>query len=304
MSLPRQIVPGRVYLLTRRCSERRFLMRPDAATSNAFVYCLAVSAQRFGVEVLAFGTMANHHHIVAVDRDGRLPDFLQYFHRLFAAHQNVLRGRWESFWAASEQASAVELVGPEDILEKMVYAILNPVKDNIVDQLHHWPGPNAFAAILEGTSLVATRPARFFRRDGPLPEAARLSLTRPPGFEHMSAADFSALLRRRVLDAQEKARADRLARGVRVLGRKAVLAQHWNDRPRSQEPRRRISPRVACRSRWARIEALQRNKAWHSAYVEARAAWLAGDREAVFPAGVWQLCRHAGVRCAPHPPPS
>src|SRR5262245_14325995 len=117
MSLPRQIVPGRTYLLTRRCSERRFFMRPDAATSNAFIYCLAVSAERFDIDVIAFCAMTNHHHIVAVDRNGRLPDFLQYFHRIFAAHQNVLRGRWESFWAASEAPSAVELVGLEDVLD-------------------------------------------------------------------------------------------------------------------------------------------------------------------------------------------
>jgi hypothetical protein len=29
MSLPRAIVPGRRYMITRRCSERRFFMRPD-----------------------------------------------------------------------------------------------------------------------------------------------------------------------------------------------------------------------------------------------------------------------------------
>src|SRR5262245_49626805 len=190
MSLPRQIVPGRVYLLTRRCSERRFMMRPDPATSNAFVYCLAVSAQRFDVDVIAFGTMANHHHVVAIDRKGRLPDFLQFFHRIFAAHQNVLRGRWESFWTASEQASAVELVGPDDILDKMVYAITNPVKDHIVDQVQHWPGPEALTAIVKGVPLIAQRPSRFFRPDGPLPDRATLPLIRPPGFEHMSHADF------------------------------------------------------------------------------------------------------------------
>jgi REP-associated tyrosine transposase len=279
-------------------------MRPDAATSNAFVYCLAVSAQRFDVDVIAFGTMANHHHVVAVDRKGRLPEFLQFFHRLFAAHQNVLRGRWESFWAASEQASAVELVGPDDILDKMVYAITNPVKDHIVDQVHHWPGPDAHAAITQGVPLVARKPQRFFRPEGPLPEDVSLSFVRPPGFEHMSKVAFSELLRRRVLDAEDQARAERLAKGIRVLGRKAVLSQHWNARPRSQEPRRTISPRIACRSKWARIEALQRNKAWDAAYRHARSRWLAGDRDVLFPAGVWQLARHAGVRCEPHPPPS
>ena len=29
MSLPRAIVPGRRYMITRRCCERRFFMRPD-----------------------------------------------------------------------------------------------------------------------------------------------------------------------------------------------------------------------------------------------------------------------------------
>ena len=34
MSLPREVLPGRCYLITRRCTQRTFLMRPDAATNN------------------------------------------------------------------------------------------------------------------------------------------------------------------------------------------------------------------------------------------------------------------------------
>jgi putative transposase len=45
MSLPHAVIPGRRYLVTRRCSERRFLMRPDPETNNAFVYCMALPAQ-------------------------------------------------------------------------------------------------------------------------------------------------------------------------------------------------------------------------------------------------------------------
>ena len=37
MTLPREVVPGRDYMITRRCSERRFFLRPDAATNNAFI---------------------------------------------------------------------------------------------------------------------------------------------------------------------------------------------------------------------------------------------------------------------------
>ena len=37
MPLPREVVPGRIYLITRRCTQRQFLLRPDAATNDAFV---------------------------------------------------------------------------------------------------------------------------------------------------------------------------------------------------------------------------------------------------------------------------
>jgi putative transposase len=103
-------------------------MRPDQATSDAFLYCLALAAERFDIGLVAFIANSNHWHGVVVDRKGCLPEFLHFFHLLFAKHQNCLRGRWENFWA-SEQTSAVELVGSEDVLEKIGYVLCNPVKD-------------------------------------------------------------------------------------------------------------------------------------------------------------------------------
>src|SRR5690348_1149584 len=38
--LPRQVLPRQFYLITRRCTQRQFLLRPDAPTNNAFLYCL------------------------------------------------------------------------------------------------------------------------------------------------------------------------------------------------------------------------------------------------------------------------
>ena len=71
-----------------------------------------------------------------VDNHGRLPQFLEHFHKLYGKHQNALRGRWEAFWA-SEQTSVVELVKPEDVLAKMVYAIANPVTGHLVQRDTH-----------------------------------------------------------------------------------------------------------------------------------------------------------------------
>jgi hypothetical protein len=39
-------------MITRRCTQLQFLLRPDEETNNAYLYCLAVAAKRFRNEVL------------------------------------------------------------------------------------------------------------------------------------------------------------------------------------------------------------------------------------------------------------
>ena len=296
MSLPRAIIPGRRYLITRRCSERRFLMRPDRETNNAFVYCMALAARKSHVSIVCVGTTSNHYHAVVVDQHGRLPEFLEHFHKLFAKHQNCLRGRWEAFWA-SEPTSIVELPNAEDVLAKMAYAIANPCSSHLVEHVHLWPGVESFSAIDQNLPLVASKPARFFDPDNDdLPDVIQLHFRRAPGFERLRHDKYAELVRGQVAQAEAKAAAERLDKGIKLLGRKTVLAQRWGDRPHTHEPRRELSPRVACRNKWARIEALQRNKIFLDRYRGARADHLAG-RHALFPHGTWWLCRYAGLEC-------
>ncbi len=152
-------------MITRRCTQRQFLMRPDRDTNNAFIYCLAFAAQRCNVRVLFTVAMSNHHHTGIEDTGGNYPAFLELFHKLFAKCQNALRGRWENFWS-SEQTSVVRLVDANDVKNKMVYALSNPVKDGLVEKAHHWPGATSLSALTHGTSLSASRPKHFFRDEG------------------------------------------------------------------------------------------------------------------------------------------
>jgi REP element-mobilizing transposase RayT len=294
MSLPRQVLPGRFYLVTRRCTQRQFLLRPDAATNNAFTYCLIEAAQRTQVDVLLPCAMSNHHHTVIYDRFGRYPEFAEHFHKMFARSQNALRGRWENFWS-SEQVCVVRLVGRDDVMDKLVYTATNPVKDGLVDRVYHWPGVNGLRALLTGRCLRAVRPWHFFRRDGAMPEAVELRLTIPP--ELGPEAEVLEELRQRVIAAELSIAAERQRTGQRVYGRRAVLRQAWWERPTSFEPRRNLRPRVAARSKWARIEALQRNRAFLIDYAAAREGWRCGSTVR-FPAGTYWLGRFAGVPIA------
>ena len=197
MSLPREVLPGQTYMITRRCTQRQFLMRPDRETNNAFIYCLAEAAARFDIEVLFTVAMSNHHHTGIYDRSGHFPAFLEHFHKLFAKCQNALRGRWENFWS-SEQTSVVRLVDPHDAIEKLVYALTNPVKDGLVEKAHHWPGVSSLGAIVHGKPFVASRPKHFFRDEGVMPETVVLTFARPRGFEQMNAEIGRASCRERV----------------------------------------------------------------------------------------------------------
>ncbi|HEX2685771.1 MAG TPA: hypothetical protein VHN14_04100 [Kofleriaceae bacterium] len=291
---PRQVLPGQFYMITRRCQQRQFLLRPDEATNNAFTYCLSEAAQRCQVEVLLPCAMSNHYHAVIFDRYGRYPEFVEHFHKLFARSQNALRGRWENFWA-SEPVCVVKLVGREAVLDKLVYTATNPVQAHLVERVHHWPGVNGLTALLAGRPVRATRPLHFFRPEGPMPKAVEMPLTIPP--ELGPEEEVLAELRDRVRAVEAERAAERQRTGGRVVGRRAVLAQSWRSQPASHEPRRTLRPRVAVRSKWARIEALLRNRAFVAAYTTAREQWRAGI-PVMFPPGTYWLRRFAQVPVA------
>ena len=178
MSVPRQILPGRFFKITRRCTQRQFLLRPDDETNNAFVYCLAEAAARFGTEVIASSAQSNHH-TDPFARDGRVVEFMEHFHKMMAKCMNALRGRWENFWSC-EEASVVHLVDRSDVVDKVVYTLANPVKDGLVDTVAHWPGVNTLKNLLTGKPLRAQRPKHFFSEDG----CARRQLDSPDVLPH------------------------------------------------------------------------------------------------------------------------
>jgi putative transposase len=80
---------------------------------------------------------------------------------------------------------------------------------------------------------------------------------------------------------------------------KRFKRQRHTDTPTSREPRRNLKPRVAAKSKWRRIEALQRLKEFVADYRAAWLEWKQGFRDVVFPAGTYAMVRNANVACAP-----
>jgi hypothetical protein len=281
-------------MVTRSCTQRQFLLRPDPATNNAFVYCLAVAAERYEIDVIDFVQMSNHLHEAIFDRHGNAPAFYEHFHKLLAKCMNALRGRWENFFS-SEQVCVVRLEDRGALIDKLVYIATNPVKDGLVAHVDEWPGASGYRALLAGEPLRATRPKHFFAEDGTMPEEITLRLKIPP--ELGDREEILAEVQARVAAVEGEQIRERAKTGRRVLGRYAVLRQSWRESPTSREPRRNLRPTIATRSLWARLEAMQRKREFVASYREARRALLAGQ-PIPFPNGTYWLRRFVGIAVA------
>ena len=292
---PRPVVEGRTYMFTRRCSERRFFLRPDRETTNAFWYCLGWAAQKHGMILHAAVALSNHVHVHATDPRGVYPDFLRDFLGLLARCVNSWRGRWEHFWDAN-QASAVLLEDEAAQLDKLIYVLTNPV--GLVGRAAEWPGATAVHAIVDVKPVVATRPRHFFRDEddgGAMPKDVTVTFQPPPALAASAGQAYVSLVSERVAHAEKEAAARRRQAGTDVLGRKSVLAQRWDDKPTDQAPRRQLSPTVACRDKWLRIERLRNNKFFQTLYRVAFSAFRAGTA-AVFPFGTWCMRFRASIQ--------
>jgi putative transposase len=285
---PRQIIAGRIYLLSRRCTQRTFLLRPDPEVEQIYLYCLAEAAERFDITLYGWVAMSNHHHVLAGDEKGRLPEFLAHFHKMIAKAMNARLERWENFWA-TEQPNAVWLVRQEDCFDKLLYVLLNPVADHLVERVEDWPGAHALSLLLSGKTMEIRRPRGFFRQYGPMPSKVMLRAARLPQFAQLTQAAWAEKLVKAIRAGEKTARDERLQAGRGVVGRKNVLRTKPTDRPNTVEPRRGLRPLLACKDEPRRIEELALVRAFRAAYRRARAAWCKGKRRTLFPAGTYAM---------------
>jgi ABC-type Fe3+-hydroxamate transport system substrate-binding protein len=99
------------------------------------------------------------------------------------------------------------------------------------------------------------------------------------------------------VDDLQQGGAEEVAAEAELAVARHRLFRSWRNFPVSREPRRNLRPKIAARSLWARIEAIQHNREFLAAYRDARARWIAGDMPS-FPIGTYWLRRFAHVPLA------
>lgn len=286
--------------VTRSVRGQQFRLRPSPETNRIVLYIVANLARSYGMQIHAVCVMSNHWHVVLHDPCGNIVDFTRDCHSLITRHINLTYDDAESMWA-SAQTSHVSLADAHDVIDKIAYTMANPVAARLVKYGRSWPGVRrAWPA----KPRVIKRPPGLFRAEqdgGTWPESVVFELHRPRGYDDLSDEDLAALIAERIETREDSERAEAAANGETFLGRAAVLRQSRYARPAKRRDKWGISPRVAAKNKWSRIERLNADRAWLADYEDKRDRWRAGDREVVFPHGSYKMRVHHGVAVAPPP---
>jgi REP element-mobilizing transposase RayT len=246
--------PGQLYLVTTRCHQARFFLRPDRELNDAVLEWLARAQQRFPrLRILAVCVMSNHLHLVVRDEEGELADWASYFLGNLACAVNRIRKR--SGTCFERRYSAEPILDDEALQGRLVYVVANPVKAGLCERWSDWPGVVLFAADGDPQEIpvswvdrdrhrFARVRARLRRESAPKGDAFRVKgrlVIDPLPPTDASRGDAEAITA--AIEARERELAEERRRaGRKALSRKQVLTQSWCGAPR--QPKR--SPRPLC----------------------------------------------------------
>ena len=293
MTAPRRIVEGEFYLVTRRTLLRAFLLRPHPEVNRMFEYCLAEAAKKHGIELIAWCAMSNHYHAVIYDPGGHVPAFIERFHKMLAKVLSVHHGRFEGIWSR-EQTCLTRLVTMSDVFDKVVYVLSNPAAAHLVEDIAKWPGSSSWKRMGLDAQTVA-RPKVYFRDDGRMPAKVQLRAVAPHGLRGESYKAWIERVCEAVKQRQSSLAAER-PKNRPVLGPKRVLEMDPFAVPKTEAPRHKLRPHLACKDKERMKGERLALKNFRGQYKTMLLRLRTGKGRVEFPEGTYRL-RLLGLRC-------
>jgi putative transposase len=274
-------------MITRRCTERMFLLGARPESSAEFIYCLAEAASRFGILVHAAVVMSNHLHIVLTDVRGMLPRFSQLFFNQLAKATNVRTGHTESVFARGDRYHALELLTNDAIACKIAYLLGNPAKAGLVDGHKAWPGfiTSTRDMVDRKVYRASTFGSAYLRRR----KAKELELRIEPPPSVLDVEQFVECVVADLTSMEQHYRTQRKQQGQCVKGADAVRVEAWFRRPKKGAKLFQVVPAIAERVTAIRVAATLALKKFRIEYRAALKAVRAGARTVQFPKGTWLM---------------
>jgi len=293
---PRLWTSDHAYELTIRTENRMFLLKPDDESKNIVGSCLGRALLRHPVRIHNLDTNINHLHCVfslAPDQIGNASLFLRYFHGQLAKQINIHLNRKGHVW--SSRAHVIPIVDQNALIERLLYAVTNVVKDGMVESISQWPGFSTYDQLAHGKRQTFTYLDRtaWWKAGGPTAGIPRQKFIRSvsvetsplPGWENLSPHERQSRFRRMVRDHEAEIAKQRAFEGRPVMGKTALMLTDPSSRP---ETPKKSTPMPKCH---ASDKSLHKRfieevlKPFWAAYREASARFRAGDYNTEFPYG-------------------
>jgi REP-associated tyrosine transposase len=292
MSHARRVLKGSTVAVVRRCSERRYFLRPSRHVNRLTRFLLAHYADKHGIELHAFVFMGNHYHLILTDTRGQLPKFMEQFDAMLSRVLNKHLGRCGRLWESQSYASWI-LETQEEVLDHLVYLAANPVEAWVVRTPGRWPGLISLPSHVGKTRKVKPpRGGLFGRGDSSLPAESTLAIQVPPYFRAKGLERYRRLFQ----SALQAHLATLHARVGRYAGRESAKCLDPFSAPKGARsgPSFGLIPALTNATKEKRLEL----KLWREAVRDAFYRWQT-DKTTVFPQGTWQVVQRHKARVVP-----
>jgi len=287
MSLVNAYYPDTTYLLTRRIKDRYFYLTPKHDDIAPMIgYAMAYAAKKHNITVFAYSGMSNHTHLTVHDNEGNLPLFMRDMNRMIAVYINKKFGFTENVWSSQKPGFTI-LPETQDVMNKILYTLLNPVQAGLVDNHVNWPGLMMKPRHILKKSVVFKRPKQHFSKNTKFPKEVELKIGVPEGFKDITKESYVQYLQEKL---KENEKDIKLARGnKKFLGRRGVKKFHHKYQPETNPGKRKLNPRVAGKNREILIMWKIAIRNFRLAYREAWEEYKAGNRNVLFPYGTYKM---------------
>lgn len=283
--------PGTYYLVTTRCHQARFFLRPDPGLNQAVLQWISRAQHALpDVHLLAVCAMSNHLHLLVHDTSGRLAAWASYFLGNLARAVNHVRERRGVVF--ERRYSAEPILDNDALSDRLLYVLANPVQAGLCNQVKGWPGVLLWAQTHSTTPQTrevtwldrpALRRAQANARRSATadPHPAQFRASGTITLHPLPAGPHGAALERAISDRERACAQQRAHHSQRVVSRAQLLRQDWRDAPK--RPKRSPRPLVHTADRALRTAFLTAYRLFVDAFRTASERWRRGDSQVRFP---------------------
>ena len=282
-----------LHEITTRTNDGRYWLRPSFWINLLILGFLCRAQLHAPVKVHAFVFMSNHYHLLISVKDAeQLSRFMCHLNGNMSKKLNRELGRKGKMWQRRFRSIPVSL-DTRAQKARLKYILSHGVKERLVRKCKDWPGVSSLPWLTQGKTLKGVwqdLTAEYWTNRNKCVEEHvniyidyQLKMSPMPMWVHEEMEAWQAEVRQMILDIERDEAAKIAEDGGGVLGAEAVKAADPWDRPEvflySKAPLCHAATEAEEKRMESKIYALE------EAYLEASAAFRAGDWEVEFPAG-------------------